>query len=114
MNTVQLVASISLSMIAIWLIGLNLLAGWNTWVRKRKTGSLISLLGGSAGAIALLVGNPYFQSRHFWWLPLVIDPGSTLLICVLVYKMIRDPSSFGFGRDFRNDDDIHELQSKGK
>ena len=45
------------------------------WLAVRKRGSLVPLVGGVCGAVALLiVPNP--AARIWWWLPLVLDPGS--------------------------------------
>jgi len=58
-------------------VGCNLSVLLRYYIRG-TTGSQIPLFGGLAGCLALVVA-PLDLSR-WWWVPLLIDPGSALLI----------------------------------
>jgi hypothetical protein len=84
-------------MIVLWIIAVVLLALslWillgNLWItfggfffKKKKPESLLPFVGGIVGAVGLLL-LPISQTRHFWWVPLVIDLGcGPMLIAVLI------------------------------
>jgi hypothetical protein len=58
--------------IFLWLGTLNLIGAIQSFRRKR-TGSLVPLLGGCAGALGLfLIPNP--ELSKFWYLPILLDP----------------------------------------
>lgn len=63
-----LFASVSLTtLVSNWFVVLN-------WISGRKRASLIPLIGGFLGLVALLVSpNPVL--RRWWWVGLVLDPG---------------------------------------
>ena len=46
-----------------------------SFIRKRPAPSWIPLLGGSLGALGLIVA-PVSGAAQFWWLPLLLDWGS--------------------------------------
>lgn len=82
-------------MIILWIIAVVLLALslWavlgNLWIAfagffLKKRESLLPFVGGIAGTIGLWL-LPMSQTRHFWWVPLVIDLGcGPMLVAVLI------------------------------
>jgi hypothetical protein len=53
------------------------------WVFRKKNYSLVPLIGGTFGAVGCALA-PNKISR-FWWLPLVLDPGTLLMVyCIPV------------------------------
>lgn len=47
------------------------------YLTKRERGSMIPLVGGASGAVAIAFG-PFGAAAGYWWLPLVVDPGSLI------------------------------------
>lgn len=50
---------------------------------KKKTASMIPFIGGLVGAGALIL-LPVQGARQYWWVPLILDPGSLLLGVMLL------------------------------
>jgi hypothetical protein len=48
-------------------------------LRGGAKSSMVPLIGGGAGALALIL-SPVSSVRDFWFLPLLLDPGSALLL----------------------------------
>jgi hypothetical protein len=70
----RVVVAILFGLMFLSVAGLNGYVFVQGMLRKRRTPSWIPLVGGIAGAIALLV-QPWW-SRGWWWLPLLLDWGS--------------------------------------
>jgi hypothetical protein len=56
-------------------------------VSKRK-GSMIPFLGGVAGSVGVVV-SPEPALRPFWWLPLLVDPGSVVFVVSALVALAR-------------------------
>jgi len=69
------ILSILFLAISMWVVGLNAFVFWKGRVRKENVGSWIPLIGGTFGAIGLLL-IPVPSLHAFWWIPLLIDWGS--------------------------------------
>jgi hypothetical protein len=74
--------AIVLLSVFLWVGTLNLVGVIQSFRRKR-TGSLIPLLGGCAGALGLFIA-PSLELQSFWYLPLLLDAGSGLLVAKVV------------------------------
>jgi hypothetical protein len=57
------------------------------WLLFRKTGSLVPLLGGVLGSVALLI-LPAAATRRLWWGPFLLDPGCSWLGVALLRKIL--------------------------
>jgi hypothetical protein len=57
------------------------------WVLFRKTGSLVPLLGGVLGSVALLI-LPVAAPGRLWWDPFLLDPGCSWLGVALLRKIL--------------------------
>ena len=70
-----------------WLLGISLITGflflaainaavvWRGLIKKEKTGSWVPLVGGLFGAVGT-ANIPVESLQEWWWVPLVVDPGS--------------------------------------
>ncbi len=58
------------------------------WLVRKKTGSLIPLIGGAAGAVACLLLPPG-GLHDGWFLPLLVDPGAGLLFTLTSALIVR-------------------------
>jgi hypothetical protein len=56
-------------------IGSLCITAGNWWIVRRQRGSLLPLIGGILGILALLIA-PSAALNRVWWLPAVIDVGS--------------------------------------
>ena len=72
------IAFILLLLVCFWFSGLNLWAAIQAAL-QRHTGSLIPLVGGLSGFIAMLL-SPVVALHKFWFVPLIMDVGSGLLL----------------------------------
>jgi hypothetical protein len=61
----------------LWVALGNLGIAWQ-WHARRKSGALVPLVGGLSG-IAACVTLPFPALGHWWWTPLIVDPGSAYL-----------------------------------
>ena len=57
------------------------------WYTRRSRGSLVPLVGGLTG-ITACVTLPFPALRHWWWIPLVADPGSVFLVFAMVVFLV--------------------------
>lgn len=62
------------AVISVWMIVMNVAIFWNNFHGKRYV-SWVPAVGGMFGMLALLE-MPFAGSHRWWWVPLVIDPGS--------------------------------------
>jgi len=56
---------------------------------KRRHVSAIPLVGGIAGALALVV-LPFPKANGYWWVPLIIDYGTAPMMAFFFISRIRD------------------------
>ena len=85
LNSPDLVRYVLAAVLGLFFIAM---AGANIWmkVRSYRTGKFISvipLLGGLAGLLAMLIVP--IDLRRWCWLPLVLDPGCLILILAVPY-----------------------------
>jgi hypothetical protein len=79
------IISVPLIALSLWIITGNLWITFGGLFKKRKSfESLVPFIGGVAGMIGLIF-LPVKDVRQFWWLPLLVDLGSgLLLVCVAI------------------------------
>ena len=58
------------------------------YLTSKRTGSMVPFLGGVAGAVGLAL-SPNVIPSDIWWLPLVVDPGSALLVVTGLVRLAR-------------------------
>jgi hypothetical protein len=73
-QVLRFAASATLLALFLWLSLLNWSVAWRTLVRRQHAPSWIPLLGGSLGALGLVV-SPLPEMARVWWLPLLLDWG---------------------------------------
>ena len=54
------------------------------FLKRRQRGSMIPLLGGLAGLIAVMLA-PWHSVRQLWWLPLLLDVGTFYWLVTLFF-----------------------------
>ena len=92
MNTLWWLISLVLLALFFWVAGMNAALFWQGVVRRRKTSSVIPLIGGIFGVLALL-SMPIQGVRWHWWLPLLLDWGGLPVILLSVlYSFLSDRS----------------------
>lgn len=80
-------AATALALIAIASIASNYLLVVNYW-RTGRGGSLIPVLGGATGALALII-VPLANLSWLWWMPLLVDVGCAPMIGCALLRCIR-------------------------
>lgn len=81
------IAAVVLGFFAAWAIALNM----RTIILRycgREPGSVVPLVGGILGAVALLTW-PSGAVRAFWWVPFIVDLGSIPLLLICVHAVLR-------------------------
>jgi hypothetical protein len=58
------------------------------YIGSKRTGSMIPFLGGVVGSVGLAL-SPTAVPSDIWWLPLLIDPGSALLVVTALVRLVR-------------------------
>jgi hypothetical protein len=78
-----------------WILGglFMLVAGGNIgavicWLARQKHSSLVPAIGGIAGSGACFL-LPYSSLHSWWWIPLLVDPGSAYLFVTTLLFIIR-------------------------
>lgn len=68
-------------MVHVWIVAQSLMG--------RKAPSMVPLIGGVSASIALVV-LPVDGSSRWWWLPLLMDPGCTGALVLMLWGYYKD------------------------
>jgi hypothetical protein len=89
LNAVRWLAGVCLLALFAWISTMNVSVFWKLYVRKERAPSWIPLLGGLFGVLGL-VALPIPGAQRWWWLALLLDPGSVPgLVHTAIWHAIR-------------------------
>lgn len=85
-TTIFWVPAIAIAFLSVWAIAFNFSVLVRHISRASRVPSIVPLLGAFCGALALLI-CPWRPVAAYWWVPVVIDPGTWWLVALVPYAV---------------------------
>jgi hypothetical protein len=86
MTILRWILSIVFGSVFVWVGSLNAIVFWKGVILRQRTSSFIPLLAGLSGMVALLI-VPLTGVRRWWWIPLLLDWGSSGILVGFAYHL---------------------------